>query len=46
MEVAMFIIGLLLGGCVATAVLSCMQLGRIFDYELEIQWLKEKLNNK
>lgn len=46
MEIAMLIIGLLLGGCVAAAILCCMQINRICDYKSEIQRLREKLNNK
>lgn len=41
-----FIIGLLLGGCVAVAILCCMQVNRINEYASEIRRLKEKLNNK
>ncbi len=41
-----FIIGFLLGGCVAVAILCCMQINRISRYEQEIRRLKEKLNNK
>lgn len=41
-----FIIGLLLGGCVAVAILCCMQINSISRYEQEIRKLKEKLNNK
>lgn len=41
-----FIIGLLLGGCVAVAILCCMQVNRIGYYEQEIRRLREKLNNK
>lgn len=41
-----FIIGLLLGGCVATAILCCMQINRISCYEQEIRKLKEKFNKK
>lgn len=41
-----FIIGLLLGGCVAIAILCCMQVNRIGCYEQEIRRLREKLNNK
>lgn len=41
-----FIIGLLLGGCVALVILCCMQINRISRYEQEIRKLKEKLNNK
>lgn len=46
MEIAMLIVGLLLGGCVAAATLCCMQMNRICDYESEIRRLREKLNNK
>lgn len=46
MEIAMLIVGLLLGGCIAAAILCCMQINRICDYESEIQRLREKLNNK
>ncbi len=41
-----FIVGLLLGGCVALVILCCMQINRICNYESEIQRLKEKLNHK
>lgn len=41
-----FIIGLLLGGCIALVILCCMQINRIGDYQSEIRRLKEKLNNK
>ena len=33
MEIAMLIIGLLLGGCVSFCILGCMQIKRINDYE-------------
>jgi hypothetical protein len=46
MEVAMLIIGLLLGGCITAASLCCLQLNRICDYESEIQRLREQLHNK
>lgn len=35
--------GLMTGGCLAAAVLSCIQLNRIRDYEQEIRMLREKL---
>ncbi len=41
-----FLIGLLLGGCIACAVLCCVQVNRIGYYEQEIRRLKEKLNNR
>lgn len=37
---------LLLGGCIAAAVLCCMQINRICDYDLEIKRLREKRNGK
>ena len=40
MEIAMLIIGLLLGGCVSFCILGCMQINRINDYEDEIRRLK------
>lgn len=46
MEIAMLIIGLLLGGCIMTALLCCLQINRISNYEAEIQRLKEKLDNQ
>lgn len=44
MEVAMLIIGLLIGGCISTALLCCVQIKRINSYEQTIQNLLEKLN--
>lgn len=44
MEVAMLIIGLLIGGCISTALLCCVQINRINFYEQTIQNLLEKLN--
>jgi len=46
MEITMLMIGLLLGGCIMTALLCCLQLNRISGYEAEIQRLKEKLNTQ
>ena len=37
MEIAMLIIGLLLGGCVSFCILGCMQINRINEYEDEIR---------
>ena len=42
MEIAMLIIGLLLGGCVSFYILGCMQINRINDYEEEIRRLRAK----
>ena len=42
MEIAMLIIGLLLGGCVSFCILGCMQINRINDYEDEIRRLHAK----
>ena len=42
MEIAMLIIGLLLGGCVSFSILACMQINRINDYEDEIRRLRAK----
>lgn len=44
MEVAMLIIGLLIGSCISTALLYCVQINRINSYEQTIQNLLEKLN--
>lgn len=43
MKIAMFLIGLLLGGCTVTVFLCCLQLNRVRDYETEIQRLREEL---
>ena len=40
MEIAMLIIGLLLGGCTSFCILGCMQIKRINDYEDEIRRLR------
>ncbi len=39
-----FLVGLLLGGCIAAAILCCVQVNRIGYYEQEIRRLKEKQN--
>lgn len=41
-----FLIGLLLGGCIACAVLCCVQVNRVSKYQQEIHRLRKKLNNK
>lgn len=41
-----FVIGLLLGGCISAAILCCVQVNRICDYEQKIFKLQEKLNNR
>ena len=46
MEIAMLMIGLLLGGCVGFWILRCMQINRINDYESEIHRLKARLEAK
>lgn len=42
MEIAMLLIGLLLGECVSFCILGCMQINRINDYEDEIRRLRTK----
>lgn len=44
MEIAMLIIGLLLGSCISIALLCCVQINRVNEYEQTIQNLLEKLN--
>lgn len=46
MEIAMLIIGLMIGSCISTAFLCCGQINRINSYEQTIQSLLEKLNRK
>lgn len=46
MEIAMLIIGLMLGGSAAAVILCCMQINQIRSYESKIQRLMEKINNK
>lgn len=45
MEIAMLLIGLLLGGCVSFCIISCMQINRTNDYESEIRRLRARLEN-
>ena len=46
MEVALLIIGLLIGGCISTALFCCVQINRINSYGQTIQSLLEKLNKE
>lgn len=46
MEIAMLIIGLLLGGCFGFSILGCMQINRINEYEDEIRRLRAKERTK
>ena len=46
MEIAMLMIGLLLGGCVTMCVVSGIALNRYNDYESEIRRLKARLEAK
>ena len=46
MEIAMLMIGLLLGGCVSFCILGCMQINRINDYEDELRRLRAKERTK
>ena len=46
MEIAMLIIGLLLGGRVSFCILGCMQINHINDYEDEIRRLRAKERSK
>ena len=41
-----FVIGLLLGGCIAGVILCCVQVNRVSKYQQEIHRLRKKLNNK
>lgn len=41
-----FLIGLLLGGCIACAVLCCVQVNRVSKYQQEIHRLRGQLNNR
>ena len=46
MEIAMLITGLLLGSCISTALLCCVQINRINFYEQTIQNILAKLNKE
>lgn len=41
-ELLFFLLGMIVGGCAATALLCCLQINRINDYETEIRKLKHK----
>lgn len=43
-ELVWLLVGLLIGGCVATAVLCCVQINRVNEYEQEIRRLIKKQN--
>lgn len=45
-ELVWLLVGLLIGGCVATAVLCCVQINRVSEYEHEIRRLRQKLNDR
>lgn len=45
MEIAMLLIGLLLGGCVTMCIVSGFALNRYNDYESEIRRLRAKLES-
>lgn len=45
MEIAMLMIGLLLGGCVTLGIMSGIALNRYNDYESEIRRLRAGLEN-
>ena len=44
MELVMFIVGLILGGAVATIIMCCLQINRINEYQRETDKLKKQLN--
>lgn len=46
MAIAMLIIGLILGSCITTVLLCCLQINRVNYYEQTIKSLKEKLNKE
>lgn len=45
-EFLWFLVGLFIGGIVATLVLCCLQINRINKYESELRKLRSQLNNK
>ena len=40
------LLGMMLGGCVATVLLCCLQINRINAYEAEIRKLKKKTDQE
>lgn len=46
MTAVTFILGCIVGGFIGIALMCCLQINRISDYESEIQRLREKQNNK
>ncbi len=45
-EFLWFLVGLFIGGIVATLVLCCLQINHINEYEAELRKLRSQLNNK
>lgn len=45
-EFLWFLVGLFIGGIVATLVLCCLQINSINEYEAELRKLRSQLNNK
>lgn len=45
-ELLWFLVGLFIGGIVATLALCCLQIRRINKYEAELRRLRAQLNNK
>lgn len=45
-DVLFLLLGMILGGCVATVLLCCLQINRINGYEAEIRRLKEAGKNR
>ena len=45
-EFLWFLVGLFIGGNVATLVVCCLQINRINEYEAELRKFRSQLNNK
>lgn len=45
-EFLWFLVGLFIGGIVATQGLCCLQINRINEYEAELRKFRSQLNNK
>lgn len=45
-ELLWLLVGLMIGGCISTAILCCLQVNRINHYEQEIRRLKNELELK